>query len=420
NHSDMQLTYVHGLAILSLFCLTIAKRKCKRPREGDQSSGHRAIQADIGKLKDAVELLIKSHVAMTTDLKHDSTSIHDEVSNLRNDVSNMKASLTDLRDGDSATNFASIRYVMTRDDVANLMNILSDLRDNDSVTVTELKHKLREHLTGIAVKEDNNTKTVVTDNSEVCNKSSAMFQAIQDQLTDCKYNRPESDNHVSSVYEDPIMDDPLPGSEDWTHYSDGVHNITTRTGTRFRARCEAGWLIIVYRFNGSVDFNLDWGSYKHGFGNIFGEHFLGMENIVSVLQQKRYKARFELTSWENETKYAEYKDFDLNDEKSNYRLDIDGYSGTAGDSMHTPSQKQFITKDSHDRTGSRCAASYGPFWYGCSCNARASLFGKHAPGPKCTFAYGCISWTHWPDKLSGVTSNGFYSFKEVKLKIRPG
>ncbi|CAH1785550.1 unnamed protein product, partial [Owenia fusiformis] len=191
-----------------------------------------------------------------------------------------------------------------------------------------------------------------------CNKSSRMFETIQEQLMSFRHNDPnnianancnestfgnEASNEDLVIMKQQMkklvetcqtgLDDQVSRiAEDCSRHSDGAHTITTKNGRFFLARCEAGWLILAHRFDGSVDFNLDWAAYKQGFGDIMKEHFIGMDSIVSVLQQKRYKARFELTTWENETRYAEYKTFNINDENDKYRLNIDGYSGTAGDS----------------------------------------------------------------------------------------
>ncbi|CAH1802396.1 unnamed protein product [Owenia fusiformis] len=204
---------------------------------------------------------------------------------------------------------------------------------------------------------------------------------------------------------------PFTGAEDCFRLPDGIHTITPKNGKQFLARCEAGWLILAHRFDGSVDFNVEWILYKHGFGFLKGGHFKGMDNIVAVLQQKKFKARFELTTWENETRYAEYTTFDINDEKDKYRLNIDGYNGTAGDSMRASNGDQFSTNDSDND---------GPYWFGDGCSgAVASIFGEYPNGPKCPNAHYCISWYFWPTDLPGVDSNSLYSFKEVKLKIQP-
>ncbi|CAH1784659.1 unnamed protein product [Owenia fusiformis] len=493
-----------NLKVLDINC-NICQRlyACHSIRLGKKQSGgggqgivQGVIQAEFGNLKEAIQLLIESQAALKTDLKEDSTSLRDEVSNLRDDVSNLRDDLSTLRDGES-DKISSIR-----DELFNLRVDESDVRDN-LVELKESMLEMRRQYSELSIND--NTEKADTDDtetnvplfvSEVCNKSSTMFQEIKDQLKGCQHDvlSTESDTSVlvksevckmcnkssrmfeaiqeqiksfrhnslettengkcnesitgiETLKEDlemmiqeqmkKIVKTCQAGSDDQTNpelrnnvtisvaedcsgQSDGVHIITTRTGKRFLARCESGWLILAHRFDGSVEFNLEWASYRQGFGNILREHFIGMDNIVSVLQQKRYKARFDLTTWENETRYAEYMTFDINDEKDKYRLNIDGYSGTAGDSMLNNNHGQFSTKDSdNDDYSESCAVYYrGPFWWR-ACGPQGSVFGIYSKSSKCTEPYDCITWHYWPEKLPGVVNNSYYSFKKVKLKIRP-
>ena len=40
-----------------------------------------------------------------------------------------------------------------------------------------------------------------------------------------------------------------------------------------------GWTVLLKRQDGSVDFQHNWTDCKHGFGNLEGEHWLGLENM---------------------------------------------------------------------------------------------------------------------------------------------
>ncbi|CAH1785296.1 unnamed protein product [Owenia fusiformis] len=220
----------------------------------------------------------------------------------------------------------------------------------------------------------------------------------------------------------------VPVGKDCLGQSNGLIIVQTRENRRFVARCEDEWLIIANRFDGSQSFELLWNSYKNGFGNILGEYFLGLDNIVSMLQQKRYKARFELTRWDNETetsagevRYAEYTTFDIRDETDKYRLNIDGYTGTAGDSMSASNHMQFTTKDNdNDKSSGNCAVYHlGPWWYG-ACGGQGSVFGTYSDGPICISGeYDCVTWYEWPENLIVNKTNEASSFKEMKIKLKP-
>ncbi|CAH1802256.1 unnamed protein product [Owenia fusiformis] len=423
------------------------------------------LKDDSASIRDEVSNL-RDDVSNLRDGESDNiASIREELSNLRLGESDVRDNLVELKesmvDMKKQLSEISIHGNTEKDDTDDTKTNVPLFDSEVCNTSSKMFQEIKDQLKGFQRNELTTERHInVSTNSEVCNKSSRMFEAIQEQLKSFRHPETtknkiangkcnESISGTETLKEDLEMmiqeqmkklvetcqtgrDDQThtelpnnvtsPVAEDCSGQSDGVHVITTRTGKRFLASCEDDWLILAHRFDGSIEFNLEWASYRQGFGNILREHFIGMDNIVAVLQQKRYKARFDLTTWENETRYAEYITFDINDEKDKYRLNIDGYSGTAGDSMKHANHDQFSTKDSDNDVDSRhCAVFFqGPYWYGSGCNGvYGSVFGKYIKGPKCANSLGCIAWYYWPEKLPGVAGNQYYSFKEIKLKIRP-
>ena len=94
-----------------------------------------------------------------------------------------------------------------------------------------------------------------------------------------------------------------------------------------------GWTVFQRRLDGSVDFYLDWESYKNGFGNLKGEFWLGNDNLHGLTATDDTILRVDLEDFEGNKRYAVYTTFKVADEADKYRLLIGGYSGTAGDSM---------------------------------------------------------------------------------------
>ena len=84
--------------------------------------------------------------------------------------------------------------------------------------------------------------------------------------------------------------------------------------------------------NGWVDFYRNWNSYKLGFGDINGEHWLGNDKLVYLLAGRHNELRIDLESASNEVAYAMYGNFSVGDKSTGYRLQVSGYSGTAGKS----------------------------------------------------------------------------------------
>ena len=87
------------------------------------------------------------------------------------------------------------------------------------------------------------------------------------------------------------------------------------------------------RIDGSVVFYLGWESYRTGFGNLNGEFWLGNDNLHRLTTKSNMMLRVDMEDYNSVRKYAEYTTFSVANAKDNYRLAIDGYRGTAGDSM---------------------------------------------------------------------------------------
>eukprot|EP00057_Strongylocentrotus_purpuratus_P025921 XP_011680395.1 PREDICTED: ryncolin-1-like [Strongylocentrotus purpuratus] len=179
------------------------------------------------------------------------------------------------------------------------------------------------------------------------------------------------------------------------------------------------WTVFQRRQDGSVDFFLFWSNYKHGFGNVSSEHWLGNDNIHRLSRQKTYELRIDLEDFEGHTRYATYSNFSIADEVANYTLALGSYSRDAGDSMSYHAGLPFSTQDrdhgSRPRGYARCAIRRkGAWWYtgGYTDCQRAHLNGLYLKGP---FAPGTQSkgvvWRSW--------LGNFYSLKKTEMKLRP-
>ena len=77
------------------------------------------------------------------------------------------------------------------------------------------------------------------------------------------------------------------------------------------------------RLDGSVDFNRTWDDYKHGFGNLVGEFWLGLDKIHRLTRNKTYnRLRVDLGAITGKTVHAEYDWFGIGTEMVEYRLYI--------------------------------------------------------------------------------------------------
>ncbi|KAL1771424.1 tenascin-X isoform X1 [Sigmodon hispidus] len=167
-----------------------------------------------------------------------------------------------------------------------------------------------------------------------------------------------------------------------------------------------GWLVFQRRMDGQTDFWRDWEEYAHGFGNISREFWLGNEVLHSLTQAGDYSMRVDLRAGK-EAVFAQYDFFRVDSATENYRLHLEGYHGTAGDSMSYHSGSVFSARDRDpNNLLISCAVSYRGAWWYRNCHY-ANLNGLYGS----TVDHQGVSWYHW---------KGFeFSVPFTEMKLRP-
>nr|KAF6508731.1 tenascin XB [Rousettus aegyptiacus] len=167
-----------------------------------------------------------------------------------------------------------------------------------------------------------------------------------------------------------------------------------------------GWLVFQRRMDGHTDFWRDWEDYAHGFGNISGEFWLGNEALHSLTKTGDYSMRVDLRAGD-EAVFAQYDSFRVDSAADYYRLHLEGYHGTAGDSMSYHSGSVFSARDRDpNNLLISCAVSYRGAWWYRNCHY-ANLNGLYGS----TVDHQGVSWYHW---------KGFeFSVPFTEMKLRP-
>ncbi|XP_036117411.1 tenascin [Molossus molossus] len=167
-----------------------------------------------------------------------------------------------------------------------------------------------------------------------------------------------------------------------------------------------GWIVFLRRKNGREDFYRNWKAYAAGFGDRREEFWLGLDNLNKITSQGQYELRVDLRD-QGKTAYAVYDKFSVGDAKTRYKLRVEGYSGTAGDSMSYHNGRSFSTFDKDtDSAITNCALSYkGAFWYK-NCH-RVNLMGRYGDN---NHSQG-VNWFHWKGHE--------HSIQFAEMKVRP-
>jgi len=196
------------------------------------------------------------------------------------------------------------------------------------------------------------------------------------------------------------------------------------------AACVYNWIVFQRRTTGDVDFYRNWTEYVSGFGDVTGDHWLGLEKIHTLCPPSR-PCRLRVDMKDPDYKngqliWTEYSSFSLNGSSDNYRLSISGYDSrsTAGDGLtaeYGENEKMgkydggyhngmaFSTKDrDNDEYSGNCANQYHGGWWYRNCH-RCNLNGEYGVrGPK------GLQWKT-PDDPNIPTL--YASYTEMKIRV---
>lgn len=165
-----------------------------------------------------------------------------------------------------------------------------------------------------------------------------------------------------------------------------------------------GWTVFQRRQDGSVDFFRTWNEYKVGFGDVFGEYWLGNEKILRLTHNHESELRVDLESFAGESYHAVYDSFMIGDEDDHYRLYLGNYQGTDRDSMDWHRNMIFGTKD---KAPNGCPNIYSGAWWYRVCHT-AHLNGIYIDHMNVNTSG--ITWTFW--------KNRYETLKTAKMMLR--
>uniref|UniRef100_A0A182QXC8 Fibrinogen C-terminal domain-containing protein n=1 Tax=Anopheles farauti TaxID=69004 RepID=A0A182QXC8_9DIPT len=132
------------------------------------------------------------------------------------------------------------------------------------------------------------------------------------------------------------------------------------------------WIVFQRQFNGSVNFFRNWTEYKRGFGELRGEHWLGLDKLHAIVSTRQHELLIVMEDFDGVVAYAHYDDFSIGGESEKYVLKTVGqYTGTAGDSFSRHKDERFSTYDQdNDKHDSNCAKWVSGAWWFYKCHHR--------------------------------------------------
>ncbi|XP_059160762.1 angiopoietin-related protein 7-like [Physella acuta] len=151
--------------------------------------------------------------------------------------------------------------------------------------------------------------------------------------------------------------------------TDVPERTTVRLGLDKLALCDTktdggGWIIFQRRVLGDVNFTRDWNDYKHGFGSMIGDFWLGNDWISNLTLMGYNELRIDMTR-KGIKYYAHYDHFKVDNEAASYTLYMSSFSGNVKDYLkyHHGMKFSTIDRDNCIHSGADCAGKHKSGWW---------------------------------------------------------
>ena len=195
---------------------------------------------------------------------------------------------------------------------------------------------------------------------------------------------------------------------------DGVYTISCGGSTK-KVFCDmttdgGGWIVMQRRFDRSVDFNRDWNNYKNGFGDVYGEHWIGNEFVHQYTSNYSTEMLSEAIAFDGTNASSKMQNFKLSNEASKYIFEYDTCNGLCVSWLPQVKGNKFTTFDNeNDKDPARnCAVAYSGGWWFRGC-FDVFFNGRYSAVPSVQHAVGI----HWFD-----FRGRYESLKKTTMLIR--
>ncbi|XP_059139220.1 ficolin-1-A-like isoform X7 [Physella acuta] len=121
-----------------------------------------------------------------------------------------------------------------------------------------------------------------------------------------------------------------------------------------------GWILIMRRSDGDVNFARPWSDYSNGFGTYEGDFWQGLEQLHLLTNSGDWELRVDM-KFEGKNYYARYKTFKIDNQLNFYTLRVGQFSGDVGDNLSYHNGMRFSTSDSKSATS--CNKAYSGGWW---------------------------------------------------------
>lgn len=352
-----------------------------------------------------VDMYLRNPGHQKSKVKLDNESNYEDIEELNNRIHMMEQQLNDEKQKNNNLNMTISKQENKLQNMHIFINKIKTEQHNQQLKFDELEKKFINMELDVA--EVNNVLTKKGSITEVGLGDTHKEVPVQSatKTHSCAMTEPDATfRDCQEIYEK-------------GYKSSGIYHITPMySSCSIPVYCDmdtppGGWLVIQKRNTGKLNFNLFWNEYREGFGNIAAEYWLGLDNMFLLSNQDHYELRVDIWDYDDNKVYALYKNFKLDGERDKYKLNIQGFEGSARDSLINHNRMKFSTidNDNDNYPGYHCAKEWQCGWWfnGCFTGLLNGEYSNKSLRDPAVLP--SIAWNSWKKKQLAKT----------ELKIRP-
>ncbi len=148
----------------------------------------------------------------------------------------------------------------------------------------------------------------------------------------------------------------------------GIFFLQPKPTLRFRGFCNStkansSWLVIQ-RKTSHIAFSNTWKEYKHGFGDLNSDYWLGLEKLHQITTLATTALLISYRESGSQPVVAEYESFKISNEATGYNLTLGRMISKTTNRLEFHNDMKFSTQDrDNDLDDISCASKYGGGWW---------------------------------------------------------
>ncbi|CAL4256340.1 unnamed protein product, partial [Meganyctiphanes norvegica] len=306
------------------------------------------IEKSISSMENVSSNMISNITNMS---KHNHVIIKNDISSLENVCSNIIPNIT---------NMSEHRHVIIKNNISSMENVCSKINIKLQNIDLELKAYIdtSKNSNQVMANIEEDVSTLYHNLTEVDNSLSETLMDIKDAVQDLNSSFVGSLSKTGPANCNDLYNEGMKTSaavQIFPYSCCPDHSEYVVCDQQFDL---GRWTIIQRRqdVRPRENFYRGMSDYVRGFGMLSGEFWIGLKLIHELTTHSKQELHITLEDWDGNVKWARYSTFKIGSAEDNYRLNVTGYSGDAGDALSFHQGQAFSTfdEDNDPHTSVQC------------------------------------------------------------------